>query len=172
MQDLWHVFQTQLQSWAVLDWLIAAWLAISTFSAFFRGFIASLISLLGMCAGIFAALVYGPRTAPTLLTWIGSLLIARLAAFLLILAAVYLAVTLVGRLLRGICRAIGLGVFGLVRGTLLLAALTLPLKPYLVHFAGDRPSLLLPYLLELSHGIFSVVPQHTRQHLFIDHLGL
>ncbi len=85
-----------------------------------------------------------------------------------------------GRLLRGICRAIGLGffdrlagaVFGLVRGTLLLAALTLPLEPYLVHFAGDRPSLLLPYLLELSHGIFSVVPQHTRQHLFIDHLGL
>lgn len=173
MQNLLHALQLQLQSWVVLDWFIAASLAVSTCSAFLKGFIASLISLLGMCAGLVTAAVYGSRGATSLQTWFGSLLVARLVTFLLILVVVYLSVTLAGQVLRGIFHAIGFGLvdrvagafFGLLRGVLLLAALALVLKPYLQHMIGGRPSVLLPYLLRVSHGVFSVVPQHMTDHL-------
>lgn len=180
MQDLSHSIQVQLRSWNVLDWLLAASLAISICTAFLKGLIASLVSLFGLCAATFTAIAYTPRMAAVLLAWVGSPLIARPGAFMLILAAVYLSVTLVGRLLHGVCRAVGLGfldrmagaVFGLVRGTLLLVSLALPLEPYLQHSVEGRSSLLLPFLLQVSHGVFSVVPQDMRDHLSAGRTGL
>ena len=180
MQDLLHSLQFQLRSWDLLDWFIAASLAVSMSTAFLRGLIASLVSLLGLCAAVVAAITYSPRIAPMLLAGVGQPITARLVAFLLVLATVYFSVALVGRLLQGVCRAIGLGffdrlagaVFGLARGILLLASLALPLEPYLQHSVEGRSSLLLPYLRQVSHGVFSVVPQDMRDRLFIGRIGL
>lgn len=163
-----------------MDWCIAASLAISVCTASLKGLIASLVSLLGLCAGVFAAIAYAPRGAVLLVAWLSSPRMARLVAFVLILAAVYLSVTLVGRLLRGVCRTIGLGffdrmagaVFGLVRGTLLLASLALPLKPYLQHSVEGQSSRLLPYLLQVSHGVSSVMPRDMADQLFIRQFNL
>ena len=180
MDDLSHALQLQLRSWNILDWFIAASLVVSTCAGFIRGLIASLVSLLGLGIGILAATIYTPRIAPLLHGWLGSPLTARLVAFCLILAAVYFLVTAVGRLLRSVCRAVGLGFFdrvagasfGLVRGALLLLALAVPLKPYLLHSAEGHSSLLLPYLREVSDGVFSVVSLHMRHDLSVGHISL
>lgn len=166
MQDAVHAFQQQLHALNALDWVLAVSLFVSTCSAFFKGFIASAVALVGACAAIAAALVYGPRFAPILLGWVGSPLIATVAAFTLILVAVYLCITLVGQLLRGAFRAVGLGfvdrvagaAFGLARGLLLLAGLALPTGRYLQDSAEGQASILLPYLLRVSHGVSSVIP--------------
>ncbi len=180
MQDLTHTLQGQLRSWNVLDWVIATSLAVSTCAGFFKGFISSLISLLAIFVGVFAASYYAPRCGPMLQGWVVSPLTARLVAFFLLLATVYLVVTLVGRLLRSAFRAVGLGffdrvagaLFGWVRGAVVLAVLVLPMRPYVVHSIEGRSSRLLPYLLQVSHGVFSVVPQRILERLYVGHIRL
>ena len=150
-----------------LDWTIAVVLAISTISAFMRGLIRSLVSLVGLLAGIFAACWYAPQAAAYLARWITPFAFAEIVAFVLILAAVYLFAALLGRVLRGAAGAVGLGfldrlggaVFGFVRGVLLLAALLLPMAPFLREFSAAKGSVLLPYLLPAAHGISFVVPR-------------
>ena len=164
---------TSLRALNPLDWIIATTLAVSVISAFLRGLILSVISLAGLLAGVLAAAFYAGRVSPYLLRYISSAGLARMVAFILILVCVSLAMSLLGRLLRGACGAIGLGfldrlagaVFGFARGVLLLAALLLPLGPYLQQLTIGRSSLLLPYLLPAAHGISFVVPRQLRYRL-------
>ncbi len=173
MQTTLHSTQTALSGMNPLDWVIALVLVVSTVTAFMRGLILSVISLVGLLTGVLAAAFYAPRAAPYLLRWSGSAAFARVAAFVLILVAVCLLAALLGRMLRSACHAIGLGffdrlggaAFGFARGALLLAALILPFGPYLQHFAAARSSMLLPYLLPATHGISFVMPRHLAEPL-------
>lgn len=173
MQTALHNAELALSGMNPLDWILAVTLTISTVTAFMRGLILSVISLVGLLAGVLAAAFYAPRVSPYLLRWVGSAAFARVAAFVLILVTVYLAAALLGRLLRGAFSAVGLGffdrlagaAFGFLRGVLLLAALMLPLAPYLQHFTMAQSSVLLPYLLPAAHGISFVMPRHLAQRL-------
>ena len=142
-----------------LDWTIAVVLLVSVIAAFVRGLIRSLISLLGVAVGILAACWYTPVVARYFLRWMRTLALAEIIAFVLILLAVYLVAALIGRLLRGAATAVGLGlldrlagaVFGFVRGVLLLAALLLPLAPFLREFPRQKrlsyfPICFLPHM--------------------------
>jgi membrane protein required for colicin V production len=150
-----------------LDWTIAIILAISTVTAFMRGLIRSLVSLIGLVAGIAIACWYASQGGAWLVRYIRPLALAQIVAFILILAAVYVVAVLIGRLLRGAASAVGLGffdrlggaMFGLVRGVLMLAALILPLAPWLPQFSATKRSILLPYLLPAAHGISFVMPR-------------
>jgi membrane protein required for colicin V production len=156
-----------------LDWVIALVLAASTIAAFIRGLIRSLVSLAGAIAGVMAACWYAPKVAAYLARWIRTPALAEIVAFVLILAAVWLIAALIGRLLRGACTAVGLGfldrlagaAFGFARAVLLLAAILLPLGPYLPHFEEARGSILLPYLLPATHGISFVMPRDFGKHI-------
>lgn len=173
MQTTLHGMHVSLNGMNPLDWAIALTLAISTVTAFMRGLIRSLVSLVGLLAGVVLAAWYAPRAAHSLVQWIASPASAEVAAFVLILAAVYLLAALLGRLLRGAFSAVGLGfldclagaAFGFARGVLLLAAMLLPFAPYLQHFRAVQASLLFPYLLPVAHGISFVVPQDLGQRL-------
>ncbi len=167
MQSLLHAAESAFSGMNLLDWIIAVTLSISTVTAFLRGFIRSLFALAGMVAGILLATLYAYQLGQYLMRWISPLALAKLCAFILILAAVYVCAVLLGRLLRGACSAIGLGffdrlagaAFGFVRGALFLAAMLLPLAPYLPQFKVTRSSVLLPYLLPAAHGISFVLPR-------------
>lgn len=169
MPDLVHAVQQELRLWTWLDWLIAFVVGASTCAAVARGLIRSLLSLVALCLGIAAATLYSLRLAPVLLAWCGSPVLARTLSFVLLLLAIYIFFSLLGRVLKGVCHAVGLGmfdrlagaVFGFIRGNLLLAALLLPLTPYLQHSVQFRSSVLLPYLLRVSHGVCSVMPRRT-----------
>ena len=150
-----------------LDWTIALVLAISTVTAFMRGLIRSLVSLLGLLVGIFAACWYAPLAATYLARWITPFAFAEIVAFVLTLAAVYIVAALLGRVLRSAAGAVGLGFldrlggacFGFARGVLLLAALLLPMAPFLREISAAKGSVFLPYLLPAAHGISFVMPR-------------
>lgn len=150
-----------------LDWLIALSLAVSTTAAFLRGLIRSLVSLGGVFLGILLACLYAHRTGTVLSRWVGSSALADVAGFVLILAGVIMIAALIGRALRGVVSAVGLGFFdrlagacfGFLRGVLVLAALLLPLAPLIRPLPVTQTSLLLPYLLPAAHGISFVVPR-------------
>jgi|GEM_PF-253254 len=150
-----------------LDWCIALVLVLSTVAAFMRGLIRSLLSLVGVIAGVLLALWYCPVLAKKIAPWIGTPALAEIVAFAAILVAVIVAAALLGRLLKSACSAVGMGFmdrlggacFGFARGVLLLASLLLPMAPYLQNFQAAQTSLLLPYLLPAAHGISFVVPR-------------
>ncbi len=150
-----------------LDWAIAAVLGVSALSAFMRGLIRSLFSIAGVALGILLGAWYAPMLAGVLVRWIPRPLFAEIAAFLLILAGCYAAAMLTGHLLRSACQALGLGfadrlggaAFGILRAVLLLAALLLPLSPFLPMLPLARNSILLPYLRTAAHGVSFVLPQ-------------
>jgi membrane protein required for colicin V production len=156
-----------------LDWTIALVLAISTVTAFMRGLIRSLVSLAGLLIGIFVACWYAPPAAAYLAHWLTPFAFAEIVAFVLILVGVYIVAALLGRLLRSAAGAVGLGFldrlggacFGFARGVLLLAALVLPMSPFLQHFEAAKQSVLLPYLLPAAHGISFVVPRNFGRRL-------
>ncbi len=167
MSSLLSSIHSALSGMNPLDWFIALTLAVSTVTAFMRGFLRSLFALAGMVAGILLAVLYTPAFAMYLARWVTTVALAKLCAFILILLAVYALAMSLGRLLRRACSAAGLGLFdrlagaafGFVRATLLLAALVLPLSPYLPQFAVSSSSLLLPYLLPAAYGISFVMPR-------------
>ena len=150
-----------------LDWVIVVLLAISAFTAFMRGLIRSLISIAGVVLGILLGAWYAPTLAGMLLRWIPQPTFAEIAAFLLILAGCYLLAMITGWLLRNACEAVGLGfadrlggaAFGILRAVLLLAALILPLSPFLRMLPFARNSVLLPYLRSAAHGVSFVLPR-------------
>jgi membrane protein required for colicin V production len=167
MPSIAHSAYLSMSGMNPLDWAIAIILAISTVTAFMRGLIRSLISLLGIVLGIAIACIYTPHAGAWLLRWIKPLSLAEIAAFMLILAGVFLVSALLGRLLKGAVSAVGLGfldrlggaAFGFARGVLLIAALLLPIAPWFPQFSAAKGSLLLPYLLPASHGISFVMPR-------------
>jgi membrane protein required for colicin V production len=165
--------QMSLSGMNPLDWIIALTLAISTVTAFMSGLVRSLFSLGGLLLGVVIAAWYAPRVAEYFRGDINPFALARAVAFVLILVAVYVVAALLGRLLRGAFKAVGLGfldrlggaAFGFVRGTLLLAALLLPFSGFLQQFRAARTSVLMPYLLQASHGISFVMPRDFGKHL-------
>ena len=173
MQTALHHAQIGLSGMNPLDWLIAITLAVSTVTAFMSGLVRSLFSLAGLLLGVLIAAWYAPRLAEYFRGDVNPFALARALAFVLILVAVYVAAALLGRLLRGAFQAVGLGfldrlggaAFGLIRGTLLLAALLLPFGVFLQQFEAARTSVLMPYLLQASHGISFVMPRDFRKHL-------
>ena len=168
-----HSARIGLSGMNPLDWVIAITLAISTVTAFMSGLVRSLLSLAGLVLGVVLAAWYAPRLAEYFRGDINPFALATAIAFILILIAVYVAASLIGRLLRGAFKAVGLGfldrlsgaAFGFVRGTLLLAAVLLPFGSFLQQFGAAHNSVLLPYLLQASHGISFVMPRDFGKHL-------
>ena len=168
-----HGARIDLSGMNPLDWIIALTLAISTATAFMSGLVRSLLSLIGLVLGIVLAAWYAPRVAEYLRGDINPFALARAVAFVLILIAVYVTAALLGRLLRGAFKAVGLGfldrlggaAFGFLRGTLLLAAMLVPFGAFLQQFGVAHSSVLLPYLLGASHGISFVMPRDFGKHL-------
>lgn len=173
MQTALHHAQIGLSGMNPLDWIIAITLAVSTVTAFMSGLVRSLFSLAGLLLGVLVAAWYSPRLAEYFRGDINPFALARAVAFVLILIVVYVVAALLGRLLRGAFKAVGLGfldrlggaAFGFVRGTLLLAAMILPFGAFLQHFEATRTSVLMPYLLQASHGISFVMPRDFGKHL-------
>jgi membrane protein required for colicin V production len=150
-----------------LDWALVLVLAFSALTAFMRGLIRSVVSLAGVVLGIVLAAWYAPALGLWLVRWIHGILLAETVAFVSILAATYLLANLLGRVLRSASQAVGLGIFdrlggaafGVARAVVVLAAVLIPLQPFLplVPFTGN--SVLLPYLRSAAVGVSFVVPQ-------------
>ncbi len=151
----------------LLDWVIGMTVALSVVSAFMRGLIRSVLSLAGLVLSVVLAAMYAGGFAAYLVRWVHTPVVAEFIAFTGIVLITFLTLSLLGHLVRQMAEAVGLGffdrlggaVFGALRAILLLAALALPLAPFVPRFAVTRESVLLPYLLQAAHGISFVLPR-------------
>lgn len=154
----------------VTDWIILAVLLLCVLNAARRGIFVEAFSLAGFLVGLGAASWYYGRIEPWFLGWLPSPALAGTAAFLLIALAVALAAGLLGRLLRGLVRTVGLGwadrllgaAFGLLKGGVVVTlgvAVLLAFWPGSDALAGSRFG---PYFAAAARGSALASPERWR----------
>jgi len=156
-----------MQTLAPVDWAIIAVLGLTVLVAFLHGFFVEVCSLVGLVAGILLAGQYYRQVAPLLGRLIHEPAAASGVAFLLLAFGVMLAAGIVGRVLRWILRRVGLGwadrlaggVFGLIKGYVLVALAVAAIAAFFPREAWLEESQLVPYFLPGAHGSATVLPQ-------------
>lgn len=115
------------------DWIVVLALAASVILGLLRGLVAEIFSL-GSWVVAFLAAKFGAATAASLLPMdVDSEGMRNIVGFVVVFLVVMIIVMLLGRLIKGAVGAVGLGgadkavggVFGLLRGMLILIGLTL-----------------------------------------------
>ena len=155
----------------VLDWVVLAIVLLSVLLAVAQGFFFEVISLAGTVVGyLLAAWEYG-RLAPWFLPYVKSPAIADLAGFLTIFLAVVLLAGATARIVRWAIREVGLrwvdrflgGVFGLVRGLIVVTVGVLALTAFAPESRELSESSLAKYLLVPGRGVSWLAPAVMRQ---------
>ena len=156
-----------------LDWLLTLLLLYSLIRAALNGFFREAFSLAGLIIGFPLACWYYRDGAHRLAGLITTPTVAQLTAFLVILAIVATAGSLLGRLFRRGARAVGLGIadrllgalFGLLRGALIATALLLAITAFLPTAPWVQNSRLAPYFLQGAHAVSFTMPADLRLRL-------
>jgi len=161
----------------VLDYGIVVVVVLSTLVAAAHGFFFEVFSFAGVIVGyILAAWQYG-RLSPRLLPFVKAAWVADLASFLLIFFAVVLLASVIGRIarwgvsqvgLRWFDRALG-AAFGLARGALVVAVVTLGMAAFASNSSLLARSQLAPYFLLIGRGAIWIAPSQVREQF---HAGL
>jgi membrane protein required for colicin V production len=150
----------------VADLLIVAVLVTSVVSAFVKGFFLEVFSLAGVVIGLFFAGANYSGFAPLVMLLVPNREAANLIAFLVIAMLVMLLAGLLGRVLRGLIRQVGLGivdrifgaVFGLVKGCIVVTLVLMGIVAFLPRQRWLDSSRLAPVFLTAAHGGSHVVP--------------
>ncbi len=138
-----------------------------------NGFFRAAFNLAGLIIGLPLAFWGYADLAHDLRNLITAPALARVVSFVLILSAVALIASLLGRLFRRGARTVGLGfadrlggaAFGFVRGSLIGAALLLALTAFLPAAPWVQTSQLAPYFLGTAHALSFSMPSDLRQRL-------
>ena len=149
------------------DWFLVLVLALSTLTAFLRGIIKVVLSLVGLILGIVAAAWYYKPLAHSLSGVISSFAAAQVVAFLLIATGIMILFTLLANLLRRTVKAVGLGffdrvlggAFGFLRGCILGSAAMMAVVAFMPGSSWIHTSRLAPYFLDGAHAVSFIVPQ-------------
>lgn len=162
-------------NWNGFDWVLVTIVAVSMVLAFRRGLVRAIFGLLGFLGGFqLASWTYvdvAERINST--RWIQSQAAARIVAFVLIAAAVAVAFELVGRGLQRSLRAVGLGtfdrllgsIFGFARGCLTGIALLMVASTFAPQSEVLTKSVLSPYLFAATLDVSFLVPQYMQQQM-------
>ena len=151
---------------ALIDWLIVVVLLVSVLSAIKNGFLLEAFSLAGVVAGLLLASWNYQRLLPWINRWIHTLAVAEALSFLLIALGVMVLAGILGRLIRWSVHSIGLGwadrfvggLFGLVKGCVLITLAVLVVAAFLPQATWFQQSRLAPYFLTAAHRASVVTP--------------
>ena len=149
-----------------LDWLLLALLLYSAVRAALNGFFREAFTLAGLVLGFPLACWYYHPLAIQLRNLITTPTFAQLVAFALVLTAITVLASLLGRVLRRGARTVGLGfadrfggmLFGLFRGALIGTAILLAITAFLPTAPWVQSSVLSPYLLRAAHAVSFTMP--------------
>jgi membrane protein required for colicin V production len=153
------------------DWLIVAVILFSAVVAASHGFFYEIFSLAGVVAGyLLAAWGYG-QVAPWFLPYVKTPWVADLCGFLTIVFVVVLVAGSIGRIVRFGMKEAGLrwfdrvlgGMFGLVRGVLVVMISVLALASFSPGSTLLARSRTAPYVLVLARAAVWVAPSQVRQ---------
>ncbi len=134
----------------IIDLVVGFVVLVSAGIAFFRGFIREALTIAGVVAGGFAAILFGKSLSPIFKNWFGvdpeaenpeklfdivpMPIVADISAYVSIFIIVVIVISLISYFASGAIKAMGLGpidrtlgvIFGIVRALLLLSLLYLP----------------------------------------------
>jgi membrane protein required for colicin V production len=160
-------------SFTPFDWFLVLVIVVSTLSAFQKGFIRVLLSIVGLIVAVGVASWEYEVFAMWLHRWILSFEAAEVVAFLAVLILVTLAFAILANVLRQTVKAIGLGFVdrllgagvGLFRGLLLGVAAMMAVTAFVPDSGWIKNSQLAPYFLGSVHAVSFVVPEHFQQQI-------
>ncbi len=138
----------------------------------FRGVVKEITSIVGVFVGFYAAYTYYPVVG----NWISHLIkdksYLNIASFFIAFTIVFLAVGLVGIVLKYLAKAATLGwadrilggTFGIVKAVLIVSVLMVPLTTFLPQKSPFiKDSLLAPHVSAITEKIVAVVPKEMKQ---------
>ncbi len=156
----------------ILDILIAVIVGFCLIRGIFRGIIKEVTSIFGVFIGFFVAYNYYPVVTHFLARFLANESYLNIISFFSVFTVVFLAVGLVGVILKRLFRAVALGwadrilgaIFGLVKAILIISVLLVPLMTFLPQKSPVmKDSLLAPYVSIISEKIVAVVPTDMKQ---------
>jgi membrane protein required for colicin V production len=163
-----------IAQWNALDWLLVGVLLFSVFAGFRRGLVRTVLGLAGYVCGFMLASWKYVQVADVITGygWIKSPAMARVAAYLLIVALAVMAVELIARIAHQTVRAVGLSFvdrllgagFGLLRGGIAAMALLMIPAAFTPSSRVVTTSVLCPCFFAVAHDVSFLVPQYL-QHL-------
>jgi membrane protein required for colicin V production len=157
----------------ILDIVILVILGFCLVRGIFRGIIKELTSIVGVFVGFFVAYNFYPlvaRLISRLFTMNQAYL--NIVSFFLAFTILFLAVGLVGVILKHVFKVVALGwadrllgaTFGLVKAVLIVSVLLVPLTAFLPQKSSIiKDSLLAPYATTISQVMVTVVPQEMKE---------
>lgn len=159
---------------ALTDWVLLAVLALSLLVGLWRGLVFEVLSLVGWLAAFFMAQWFAPDVAHWLPLSTASAPVRFAAAFILtFVGAVFLA-GLIAALLKKLVAAVGLrpvdrvlgGLFGVVRGLVLLLAATVAIEMTPLHTSSWwQESRGAPWLSAALQGLKPALPAQFARYL-------
>lgn len=170
----------------IIDLVVGFVALVSAGIAFFRGFIREILTIAGVVAGLFVAILFGKSLSPVFKNWFGvdpeaetpeklfdivpMPIVADISAYAAIFILVVIIVSLISYFASGAIKAMGLGpidrtlgvIFGIVRALLLLSLLYLPFHKLMSEEAkeeyfGDSKTHI--YIAKTSNYIAQFFPQ-------------
>src|SRR5450756_1855173 len=163
---------------SLFDWILVVLLVWSTISAFLRGIIVEVCSLIGLVVGIVVAGWYYHEVADALGQLSRDFFVLSsptwcVLSFLMVAFGVMLVFGLAARAIRRTTQTIGLGffdrllgaMFGLIRGCLIGTVLLMAAAAFYPDSIWISNSRLTPYFLDAAHAVSFVVPQGLQQDL-------
>lgn len=155
-----------------LDILIVVILTYCLTMGFFRGLFRELASISGVLAGFYAAYTYYMYLAAYLSKWISDTGYLNILSFLIIFLSIFVLIGILGAIVKYLLKIITFGwldrvsggVFGLIKGTLIVSVLLMVFTAFLPKGAPIiRNSLLAPRVILLSEKMSEVVSQDMRR---------
>nr|HID58117.1 CvpA family protein [Desulfobacterales bacterium] len=159
----------------VLDITIVAVVGYCFLRGIFRGIVREIASIIAVFVGLYGAYIYYPLLAHGLSEWIGNKSYANIISFLLIFFFIIVFIAFMARLIKYIFKASFLGwldhlfggVFGMIKGILIVSVLTITLTTFLPGQASSiKKSFLSSYVIAISEKIAALVPKEMKQKFY------
>ena len=159
-----------------LDIIIGLILAYTLIRGVFRGLVEEISSIVGVFAGIYAAVFYYPHLASLLGRWIAEAAYRNIISFFVLFGLVFIVVGVLGVLIKSLLNIASLGwldrlcgvAFGGIKGVLIAAVLLLALTAFLPRgTALIKQSYLAPHVSLIAARLAKIVPQDMRKKFVI-----
>lgn len=150
---------------AIIDIVILAIIGVSALIGVFRGLVKEALSLASWVAAIFVAGIFSPQLADLMSGMISSSSVRFFAAFALLFIATIFIGALIANLVSKLTSAVGLGgvdrllggLFGIIRGTLVVLLLVLIAQPFDFTVVWFENSVLVPYAVVLIEYLQNIL---------------
>jgi membrane protein required for colicin V production len=156
----------------LLDLVIMAVLAYCLIRGIFRGLIKELAAIVGVFAAFYAGYTYYPFVVGILDRWVNDSGFLNMISFFILFCFVFLLISVLGVVIKYLLNITFLGwvdrlcgaIFGILKGTLIVAVLLVALTAFLQRGSPLlRYSLLAPHMMYLSQKMARVVPHHMKR---------